>query len=185
MKPNRLAICVAALLAVSAAGNPPYETPPVLKASDFLDAAILQGPHHQIEEKVESDGVFNTYTITSTYGTFRVEGTSLAVLRVHEIGVIAQLKEVDKAAVAAGAIAGSVVDVGKGVVHVVTNPVATVSGLGNGVVRLFGRVGRGAKRTGEAMGSEEKATGEGYNLGDRSHVEKAREKSNPEKVAVA
>ena len=185
MKSSRFVLCIGALLAISAAGDQPYETLPVLKAGDFLDAALLKGPHHQIEDKVVNDGVFNTYTITSKYGTFRVEGTSLAVLRVHEIGVIAQLKEVDKIAVAAGAIAGSVVDVGKGVVHVVTNPVATVSGLGNGVVRLFGRVGRGAKRTGEAMGSEEKATAEGYNLGDRSHVEKAREKSNPEKVAVA
>src|SRR5260370_25114800 len=123
MKAGRFALCIGALLAVSAGGDQPYEIPPVLKAEDFLDAALLKGPHHQVEDKVVSDGVFNTYTITSQYGTFRVEGTSLAVLRIHEIGVIAQLKEVDKAAVAAGGNAASVAGVGKGGVHVVTHAV--------------------------------------------------------------
>src|SRR5260370_5582549 len=140
MKPSRFLLCIGALLAVSAASDQPYETLPVLKAEEFLDAALLKAPHHQIEDKVVTDGVFNTYTITSQYGTFRVEGTSLAALRVHEIGVIAQLKEVDKIAVAAGAIAGSVVDVGKGGCHVVTNPVATLPGLRNGVPRLFAQI---------------------------------------------
>ena len=98
MKPSRIGLCLSALLLICAAGDQPYETPPVLKASDFLDAAILKGLHHQVEEKVVSDGVFNTYTVTSDYGTFKVEGTSLAALRVHEIGAIAQLKEVDKIA---------------------------------------------------------------------------------------
>src|SRR5207302_3063569 len=125
------------------------------------------------EEKVESDGVFNTYTITSTYGTFRVEGTSLAVLRVHEIGVIAQLKEVDKAAVAAGAVAASVVDVGKGVIHVVTNPVGTAKGIGNGVARLFGRIGRGARRTAEKMGSDDRERSQSDSPGERSQGEKS------------
>lgn len=185
MKSNRLAISLGALLALSAASEQPYEAPPTLKAADFLDAAILQGPHHRVEEKVVSDGVFNTYTITSDYGTFRVEGTSLAALRVYEIGVIAQLKEVDKIAVAAGAIGSSVVDVGKGVVHVVTNPVKTVKGVGDGVARLFGRVGRGAKRTAEKMGSAEKAKTEADNLGDRSRVATAPGKSDAGKVVEA
>src|SRR6202162_6361508 len=156
MKPSRIGLCLSALLLVRASGDQPFETPPVLKASDFLDAAILKGPHHLVDEKVVSDGVFNTYRVTSDYGTFKVEGTSLAALRVHEIGAIARLKEVDRVAVAAGAVAASVVDVGKGVIHVVTNPVGTVSGIGTGVARLFGRIGRGAKRTAEEMGDGEK-----------------------------
>ena len=167
MKPTPVALCLSALLAVSASAASPYETPPVLKASDFLDPAILKGPHYEVEENVVSDGVFNTYTIKSDYGTFKVEGTSLAVLRVHEIGAITQLMEVDKIAVTAGAIGASVVDLGKGVVHVVTNPVGTVKGIGNGVARLFGRIGRGAKRTGEKMGSDERKKGESSSLVDR------------------
>jgi hypothetical protein len=178
MKPNRLALCIAALLAVCAAADRPYEAPPVLKAQDFLDASLLKGPHHHVEEDVASDGVFNTYTIVSDYGTFRVEGTSLAELRVHEISAIAQLKEVDKVAVAAGAIAGGVVDTGKGVVHVITNPVKTVAGIGNGVARLFGRIGRGAKRTAEKMESEDSSRSEPDNLSDRSGAQKPTKPSN-------
>src|ERR1700693_4243976 len=122
MKPGRIGLCLSALLVVCASGDQPYETPPVLKSSDFLDAAILKGPHHQIDEKVVSDGVFNTYTVSSDYGAFKVEGTSLAALRVHEIGAIAQLKEVDKIAVAAGAVAAPVLGGGEGGVCVRSNP---------------------------------------------------------------
>jgi hypothetical protein len=167
MKPTPVAVCLSVLMAVSASAAAPYETPPILKASDFLDPAILKGPHYEVEENVVSDGVFNTYTIKSDYGTFKVEGTSLAVVRVHEIGAITQLMEVDKIAVAAGGIAASVVDVGKGVVHVVTDPVGTVKGIGSGVARLFGRVGRGAKRQGEKMESSERKKGKSSSLVDR------------------
>src|SRR5262249_54641987 len=92
----------AALLAVGAAGDPPYEAPPQLKASDFLDAKLLQGPDYVVEPVVTSDGVFNTYTITSNFGTWKVQSTSMAAIRVHEVSAIAQLKNVDKIAVAAG-----------------------------------------------------------------------------------
>src|SRR6266508_1541899 len=129
MKLGRIAVCFSAALAVVAAANSqPYETPPVLKASDFLDAALLKGPDYIVEEKVSGDGVFNTYTITSNFGTWKVQSTSLAATRVHEIGAIAKLKEVDKIAVAAGGIAHGAVDVGKGVASIVTHPVDTVTG---------------------------------------------------------
>src|SRR5262245_11809139 len=144
----------AALLAVGAAGDPPYEAPPQLKASDFLDAKLLQGPDFIIEPVVTSDGVFNTYTITSNFGTWKVQSTSLAAIRVHEVGAIAQLKSVNTLAVAAKGVAGGAMDVGKGAVSVVTHPVETVTGVGDGIGRLFGRIGRGAKRTGEKLGDD-------------------------------
>lgn len=185
----RSAKAVAAALLVGCLGatstdKQPYETPPVLKASDFFDPAFLKGPNYQIEDDVTSDGIFNTYTITSPFGTFRVESTSLAAERVHEIGAIAQLKEVDKVAVAAGAVASSVVDVGKGVLHVVTNPVKTVTGIGDGVARLFGRIGRGARRTVEKIGNDEVKT-ESENLVDRKNMEKAPPKSTAGKAIEA
>jgi hypothetical protein len=186
MKLGRIAVCFSAALAVVAAANDqPYETPPVLKASDFLDAALLKGPDYIVEEKVSSDGVFNTYTITSNFGTWKVQSTSLAATRVHEIGAIAKLKEVDKIAVAAGGIAHGAVDVGKGVVSVVTHPVDTVTGVADGVGRLFGRIGRGAKRTAEKMGSDEGYKSEPQNLGAPAKGEKASGQSTAGKAAGA
>jgi hypothetical protein len=169
MKPHcgialSIGLFAAAPWILSAAGDQPYETPPSLKAADFLDASVLKGPHHHVEENVVSDGIFNTYTITSDYGTFRVEGTSAAELCAREVGAITRLKEIDKIAVTAGAIGASVVDMGKGVVHVVTHPIGTVTGVGDGVVRLFGRIGRGANRTVEKLGSDQEATTHPYNL---------------------
>src|SRR5262249_37643486 len=149
-----------------AAGDEPYETPGDLKTADFLDASLLKGPNHQIEEKVVTDGVFNTYTITSKFGTWRVQGTSLAAVRVHEIGALVQLKEVDKIAVAAGGVAASAVNIGKSAVAVVTHPVETVTGVGDGIVRLFGRIGRGASRTVEKIGSDDPTGVQSQNLSD-------------------
>ena len=48
-----------------------------------------------IEESVTSDGVFNTYTVTSNFGTWKIQSTSLAAQRAREVGAIAQLKQVD------------------------------------------------------------------------------------------
>ncbi|HSS44651.1 MAG TPA: hypothetical protein VLO07_04850 [Thermoanaerobaculia bacterium] len=173
------------MLGVAAASDQAYETPPDLKAADFLDAAILKGPNHQVEEKVVSDGVFNTYTITSTFGTWRVQSTSLAALRVHEIGAIAQLKEVDKIAVAAGSVAASAVDIGKGAVNLVTHPVDTVTGVGDGVWRLFGRIGRGARRAAEKMEGDDKVKSEPENLSNPSDAEKTPEQSSAGKAVEA
>jgi hypothetical protein len=182
-KTIRIVFGLAATLAsLGVAGDKDYETPPVLKAGDFLDAKLLKGPNHEIEKRVVSDGVFNTYTITSKYGTWKVQSTSLAALRVHEIGAIAQLKEVDKIAVAAGGVAASAVGIGKGAVNIVTHPVDTVTGVGEGVIRLFGRIGRGASRAAEKIRSDDKTAAESENL---SNPPKRSEQSVTGKAARA
>ena len=171
-----------ALAVLGAAGDKAYEALPELKASDFLDAKLLKGPNHQIEEKVVNDGVFNTYTITSKYGTWKVQGTALAAIRVHEIGAIAQLKEVDKIAVAAGGVAASAVDIGKGAAAVVTHPVDTVKGVGDGVGRLFGRVGRGTSRAAEKVGSDDPKAAEAENLSNPADAPKEEQQSTTGKA---
>jgi len=184
MKLSCIGLCLSALLVVCAAGAQPYETPPVLKASDFLDAALLQGPDYIIEGTVSSDGVFNTYTITSNFGIWKVQSTALAATRAHEVGAIAKLKEVDKIAVAAGGIKQGAVDIGKGAVAVVTHPVDTVKGVGDGVARLFGRIGRGARRTAEKMG-DDKYKADRENLSAPPDSSKAAPQSTAGKVAGA
>jgi hypothetical protein len=173
----------AALAALGAGGDQVYETPPVLKASDFLDAKLLRGPDYEMEDKVVSDGVFNTYTVVSNFGTWKVQGTALAALRVHEIGAIAQLRNVDKIAVAAGGIAASAVGIGKGAVNVVVHPVDTISGLGDGIGRLFGRVGRGTSRAAERMGSNDPKAAEAENLSNPADAPKETSQSTAGKAA--
>jgi hypothetical protein len=157
-----------AMLVTAIGASPPEETGfeplPTLKASDFLDASLLQGTNYRVQEAVQSDGLFNTYTIDSEFGTFQPRSTSLVKIRIHEMDAIAQLKEVDKIAVAAGAAVQSAVDMGKGAYHLVTNPVETAQGIGGAASRLFGRIGRSAKRTQEKLesgstGAPEESTG--------------------------
>src|SRR5215469_16928930 len=123
MKPSRVLLCLALVFCVCAAADQPYEQRGELKAADFLDAAVLKGPDYEVEDKVVSDGIFNTYTINSKFGIWKVQGTNLALIRAHEVGAIAKLKDVDKIAVAAGGVAKGALNVGKGAVSVVTHPV--------------------------------------------------------------
>jgi hypothetical protein len=145
-----------ALLAAGAAPKSAgsFETPPTLKASDFLEVSLLRGDNYAVLERVTNDGLFNTYTIDSAFGTFQPRSNSLVRIRIHEMDAIAQLKEVDKVAVAAGAAVDSVVDMGKGAYHLVTNPVDTAEGIGGAAARLFHRIGRSAKRTEEKLGMD-------------------------------
>jgi hypothetical protein len=185
MKSRRYLLCLAVLVAVGAASDQSYEKPPELKASDFLDAALLQGPDYIVEPVVTSDGVFNTYTITSNFGTWKVQSTSMAAVRVHEVAAIAQLQNVDKIAVAAGGVAQGAIDVGKGVGSVVIHPVDTVTNVGDGIVRLFGRVGRGAGRAGEKMGSDDPSAALEENLSNPKDAEKTAQQSTAGKTVDA
>src|SRR5262249_27164552 len=177
MKPSRTFLCLASMLCLCATASEPYEKPGELKAADFLGASLLKGPDYEVEEKAVSDGIFNTYTITSKFGTWKVQGTNLAAIRVHEVGAIAQLKEVDKVAVAAKGIGKGAVNVGKGAVAVVTHPVETITGLPDGIGRLFGRLGRGAGRAGEKMGTVDTTGTESENLSDPKDAAPASEQS--------
>jgi hypothetical protein len=185
MKRSRTFLCLAAMLCLCATASEQYEKPGELKAADFLDASLLKGPDYDVEEKVVSDGIFNTYTINSKFGTWKVQGTNLTAVRVHEVGAIAKLKEVDKVAVAAGGVAKGAINVGKGAVTVATHPFETLVGLPDGIGRLFGRIGRGAGRAGEKMGSVDTTGTESENLSDPKDAAPASEQSGTGKVVTA
>ena len=51
-----------------------YEQETELRASQLLSAELLRGPHHSVDEKVTSDGLVPTYTVTTPYGTFQARG---------------------------------------------------------------------------------------------------------------
>jgi len=185
MRPSRTLLGLAVVFCVCAAGDQPYEKPGDLKAADFLDASLLKGPDYDVEEKVVSDGIFNTYTINSKFGIWKVQGTNVAAIRVHEVGAIGKLKEVDKIAVAAGGVAKGALNVGKGAVAVVTHPVETISGLPDGIGRLFGRIGRGAGRAGEKMGTVDTTGTESENLSDPKDASPPSEQSTAGKTVTA
>ena len=90
------ALILIALLAVpaSADGQTPYETPPVLRAVDLVPEALLEGPHHRLDEQVPTDGFLATFQVRSAFGDFEVRSLELLATRIHELGAIAELKEI-------------------------------------------------------------------------------------------
>jgi hypothetical protein len=127
-----------------------YEGPTVFKAADVLPPALQKGPHFQVKPDVPTAGYFHEFAVTSDYGDVSAEGLSLLKMRVHEIDALTRLDDVSKSEVFMKAAGTSVLNVGKGVASVVTDPEGTAKGIGGGVKRFGTNLGRKAKRTGDA-----------------------------------
>ena len=144
------------------AAAPQFDALPVFNASEIVPAEIRQGPHYRVAEEIESDGYWNIYRIETDYGTFTAPGNTLLRIRVREIEAIAKLNEVNEAQVLGEAAVQSMEDVGTSLVTAATQPKETAQGIGSGVKRLFGRVGRTGRRVGErvqASSDEDKGGG--------------------------
>jgi hypothetical protein len=113
---------------------------------------------------------FHDFTLKSAYGDFQAEGRSVLALRAREIRALAELDKVSKSEVFLKAAGTSVVNVGKGVAGVVTDPEGTAKGLGEGVKRFGVNLGRRAKRAGEnvADGAKGDGSGESKSTGDKA-----------------
>jgi hypothetical protein len=154
-----------------------YEAAPSFKASEILPPALQKGPHFQVKADVPTTGYFHDFAITSDYGDLEAEGRSLLRMRVYEIDALTRLDEVSKTEVFMKAAGNSVLHVGKGVASVVTDPAATAKGVGGGIKRFGGNLGRKAKRGADS--AADSASGDGKK--DSS----APEKSTTDKAASA
>ncbi len=158
-----------AALVVAAA----YEGPRTFKASELLSAAQLKGPHYSVAPTVKTEGYLHVFDLTTDYGPLEAEGKAMLLLRENEVGSLAQLDDVSKSAVFMKAAGTSVLKVGKGVASVVTDPGATVEGMGTGVKRFGTNLGRKAKRTGDkavesVSDDDKKAEGPEKSTGDKA-----------------
>jgi hypothetical protein len=132
---------------------PSFDTPPVFKASELLPAALLKGPHFQVDESVETPDYFHHFRILSDYGEFPAEGLDMLYTRLNEVRALAALDDVSKSEVFLKSAGGAVLHVGKSVVGVVTKPVETVKGIGAGVSRFAINL---ARKTSRAVSSKSK-----------------------------
>ncbi|HYN05362.1 MAG TPA: hypothetical protein VE359_23145, partial [Vicinamibacteria bacterium] len=138
-----LAALASAALAVAAA----FEAPRTFKAAELLKPAQVKGPHHSVAPTVKTDGYLHLFDITTDWGALEAEGKGMLLMRLHEVGALAELDKVSKSAVFVKAAGTSVLNVGKGVASVVQDPGATARGMGEGVKRFGTNLGRKARRT--------------------------------------
>ncbi|MDY0038821.1 MAG: hypothetical protein RBS57_00800 [Desulforhabdus sp.] len=117
-----------------------YERPGNRRASDFLPADMIAGPHYRIQEKVVSYGYMDNFTVDSDFGSFNVTGDGALRKLLKEINAIAVLRKVStsKAYLESVRKAGRMpIEFGE---NLITDPVDTLSGIPKGVSRLFSNV---------------------------------------------
>lgn len=148
------AFILTAAAVIAAAGD--FEPPQTFQASKLLPPKLVKGPNHTISEPVKAEGYYQEFHITSTFGEMDAEGRTVLTTRLSEVDALARLSDVSKTEVFAKAAGGAVLNVGKGVASVVTDPAGTVAGVGAGVKRFGVNLGRKAKRTADSATTDDK-----------------------------
>jgi hypothetical protein len=152
----RSLLAVVASSTTLALGQGAHEGPTTFKAKDLLPPALLKGPHFQVKDDVPTSGYFHDFAITSDYGDIGAEGRSLLRMRIHEIEALTKLDDVSKSEVFMKAAGNSVLNVGKGVASVVTDPGGTAKGIGGGIKRFGTNLGRKGKRAADSATDDDK-----------------------------
>jgi hypothetical protein len=151
-------VAVTAIPSLMAGGGQADEAVPSLRATSILAASQRSGPHYTVDDRVEVAGYFYTFHLTSDFGPVTAQGRSDLATRIDEIRAIGALQDVSKSQVFLASAGGAVVDIGKGAVSAVTDPVATAKGVGAGIKRFGVNLGRASKRAVSTEGGAE--TGE-------------------------
>lgn len=169
---QRLAVVALACGLFAAAGQaqtPSFEVPPALAAAFYLSPELLRGEHHVVREAVANDGYMNSYTIDSDFGVFEAYGEPLLVIRLREIGALAELDQLSKTKVFADALAKGAAAQVTSVVEFAEHPVETVKGVPGGVKRMFKRTKRTVKKgaeTAKELVDDDDEGGAGEGSGD-------------------
>jgi hypothetical protein len=170
-----LALVPAALLLGAAA----YEKVRSFTAAELLKPEQIKGPHHQVASAVPTEGYLHVFTLTTKWGEVEAEGLSLLRARLDEVRALNELDGVSKSKVFIDSAGGAMLNVGKGVASVVTDPGATAKGMGKGVKRFGTNLGRKAKRAGD------EAVDTAKSVGDDKPDDKKEDASTTDKAADA
>ena len=150
---------VALAMVTTLAAQAGDEAAPRFRASALLAPDVLKGPHHTVGDAVTTEGFFHEFDITSEYGELHAVGLSQLTIRLNEVRALASLEEVSKSEVFLTSAGGAVINVGKSVGKVVTDPVDSAKGIGSGVKRFGVNLGRMTKRAVDSAGNDSKPAG--------------------------
>jgi len=163
-----LCLLLAVVVAVPGQLLADYERAEDLKASEILSAEQVSGAHFSVDERVESDGYLNYYTIRSDYGVFEAASTAMLRVRLKEVSALAEIDELSGTEVFINAAADAGLDQLKVIDTFIQRPISTLAGLPQGVSRMFKRYSRQAN---EAVGDtkEYMASQKELGLSDREY----------------
>jgi len=162
-----------------------YEGPADFKAADLLPPALVKGPHFKVADPVRTEGYYHEFVVESDFGSIPAVGTSMLYVRLGEVRALAALQEVSKSDVFISAAGNSVLSAGKTVGQAVTDPKATVAGLGAGAKRYGENLGRKAKKTTETVTDAAKGAADSVAGEDKPKTDTTGEKSTTDKAVDA
>ncbi len=137
-----------------------FEAEPVLSAKDLAVPELLQGPHFTVNPKVPVKGFLERFTIRSPYGTFEAHGLHMLAIRVTEVEAIGKLDDLSKTKEFAEAAGKAIARPVTSTVNMIVHPVDTVTGIPDGVARLFGRIKLGGEKVYQAASASGQSGGE-------------------------
>ena len=148
-------ISALALLALLAAGTvvgaqSAFETEPVLRAQDLVAPELLKGPRFTVDDRVPVKGSLAHFTIRSDFGKFEAHGIHMLQVRIKEVVAIGHIDDMSKTKEFAEAAGKAIARPVTSTVHMLVNPVETITGIPDGVGRLFSRIELGGERVAAA-----------------------------------
>jgi len=118
-----------------------YEEPGVLDVHDILSPELIKSEHHTVMKDVATYDLTNRFTILSTFGPFEAIGKDMLRIRIQEIQAIAALQDINKTKAFRDAAEQAAMSSYKGAKNLIIHPANTITGVPNGVGRLFSRTG--------------------------------------------
>src|SRR5215510_4765486 len=140
-----------------AEGQPAFQAPPVLKASELLPPEMLAGPLFRVDDRVPTDGLLGHYTLRSSLGVFLAPGRELLRIRIAELPAIQHLEATSQTDVFLTAAANAATKPLEAAANIIQNPVQTVEAIPAGVSRFFDRVELGAERIAQSASDPTKS----------------------------
>ncbi len=116
-----------------------YELPGELHAEKVLPEVLRVGGYHLVESKVRNDGLFNQYSLKSSFGRFDVKTTTLLRIRIREINAIAAMREIETGDTAVSELKRSGQKSMAGAKNLLVHPVRTLGNAASMVEQLYTR----------------------------------------------
>jgi hypothetical protein len=121
----------------------PFVAPPViLHAKDVLPPKIIRGNNYVVKDRVQNDGMINTYELSTLYGPLTVESTEQLMSRIQELNAIQVMEAMDRGKIFDDALVAGVKAPVKGAINLVKAPVDTTKGAIEGAGRFLTNIGR-------------------------------------------
>jgi len=127
---------------VDTAASKDYVQPPVeLSAKDVLPKDLLQGENYRVDDKVQNDGLINTYQLATDYGPLTVVSTAELLIRITELKALVIMEEMDRKKVFGDALVASAKGTVKGAAELITSPIETSKNIVKGTGQFLSNLG--------------------------------------------